>query len=137
MASKEKLKPAMYEGNIEKTMTSPVTAIFAYDTEFYEKMSELFPHGGMQDLFKGNKELAHETAVRNSNLQAAYFMVVARALGLDCGPMSGFDKQKVDGIFFTNTSWRSNFLCNLGYGNSDSVKPRLPRLSFDTACQVI
>jgi len=135
--AKEKLLACVAELNVEKTRTAPVTAIIAEDLEFYDKLPKLFPHNDFRSYFAGNKELTESTAFRNSSLQGAYFMIAARALGLDCGPMSGFDQQKLDEAFFAGTSWKSNFLCNLGYGDPDKLFPRLPRLSFEEACQII
>ncbi len=135
--AKEKLLTCVAELNVEKTRNAPVTAIIAEDLEFYDKLPKLIPHKDVRSYFVGNKELTESTAFRNSSLQGAYFMIAARALGLDCGPMSGFDQQKLDEAFFAGTSWRSNFLCNLGYGDPDNLFPRLPRLSFEEACQII
>ncbi len=136
-SAKEQLKPCLLEANIEKTMMAPVTAIFGHDLEFYEKLPQLFPHADARSWFNTNENLARTTAFRNGTLQAAYFIMAARALGLDCGPMSGFDNQKVDEIFFNNTSIQSNFLCNLGYGVKEKLFPRSPRLDFKEACQII
>lgn len=136
-SAKERLKSCLIEANIEKTMTAPVTAIFGHDSEFYEKLPRLFPHADAKSWFDTNASLAATTAFRNGTLQAAYFIMAARALGLDCGPMSGFDNQKVDEMFFKNTSIQSNFLCNLGYGVEEKLFPRSPRLDFKEACQII
>ena len=135
-AGKEKLRPALSEGNLDKTMAAPVTAIVAYDTEFYEKLPRLFPHTDARSWFAGKPELIESTAFRNGTLQGAYMIIAARALGLDCGPMSGFDNAKVDAAFFPDGKWKSNFLCNLGYGDPASVRPRNPRLSFEEACVI-
>lgn len=135
--AKERLKPALAPLNVEKTMTAPVAVIMAWDTEFYEKLPQLFPHADMRSHFVGNQALAHETAFRNSSLQAAYFILAARALGLDCGPMSGFDAGKVNAEFFPDGKWKANFLCNLGYGDSGKLRPRNPRLSFEEAAVVL
>ncbi len=135
-AAKEKLRPSLMEGNIEKTMAAPVTAIIGYDMAFYEKLPTLFPHTDAKSWFVGNDELIEETAFRNGTLQAAYLMLAARAHGLDCGPMSGFDKAMVDAVFFKNTTVRSNFICSLGYGSDKNIFPRSPRLSFAEACRV-
>jgi 3-hydroxypropanoate dehydrogenase len=129
--AKERLKPFLDAGNVEKTMIAPVTAVIAYDLQFYERMGELYPMVDAKSWFIGNEKYAQETAFRNSSLQGAYFILAARACGLDCGPMSGFDNIKVDEEFFKNTSWRSNFLVNLGYGDSEKLHPRLPRLPFE------
>ena len=136
--SKERLRPALAPGNVEKTMTAPVTVIIAYDLLFYEKLPKLFPHApAMRDLFAANPQLVETTAKRNSSLQGAYLIMAARAVGLDCGPMSGFDNAKVDQAFFENSSWRSNFLCNIGYGVAEKLYPRGPRLGFDQACTIV
>lgn len=131
---KEKLAPALSSGNLAKTLAAPVTAIVAWDSEFYERLPELFPHGDARSWFTTSPELAKETAFRNSSLQAAYLIFACRALGLDTGPMSGFDPQKVDTAFFTGTSLKSNLLINIGYGDASKVYARLPRLTFEDAC---
>ncbi len=132
---KDKLRPALSAGNLAKTMAAPVTAIIGYDLNFAETMPELFPHDpSAQFWFKGIEE---ETAFRNGTLQAAYLMLAARSLGLDCGPMSGFDKVKVDAAFWPDGCIKSNFLCNIGYGDDTKIFPRSPRLSFDRACRVV
>ena len=135
-AGKEKLRPALSEGNLDKTMAAPVTVIVAYDTEFYEKLPKLFPHTDARSWFAGKPAHIESSAFRNGTLQGAYMIIAARALGLDCGPMSGFDNAKVDAAFFPDGKWKSNFLCNLGYGDPASVKPRNPRLSFEEACVI-
>jgi 3-hydroxypropanoate dehydrogenase len=132
--SREKLKPALNPGNIDKTMGAPVTVIVAYDPQFYEKLPTLFPHADARSWFSGNPDLADETATRNGTLQGAYLMIAARGLGLDCGPMSGFDRHKVDQLFLSDQGWRSNFLVNLGHGVAEDMFERAPRLSFDEAC---
>lgn len=134
--AKEKLKPALSEGNVAKTMAAPATAIFGYDLAFYERLPELFPHTDARSWFVGNDKLIETTAFRNGTLQSGYFILAARALGLDCGPMSGFDNAKVDEAFFAGTSIRSNFLCNLGYGDASKLRPRNKRLSFEDACRI-
>ncbi len=134
--AKEKLLPCMAPGNVEKTKMAPVTAIIAYDGEFYEKLPKLFPHVDARSWFAGNEPLIESTAFRNGTLQGAYFLIAARALGLDCGPMSGFDNAKVDAAFFAGTSWKSNFICNIGHGDSAKVYPRAPRLAFEEACKI-
>ncbi|GGB19465.1 malonic semialdehyde reductase [Allosediminivita pacifica] len=131
---KEKLAPALSKGNLAKTEAAPVTVIVAEDMEFYEKLPELFPHADARSWFTGSPAMVEETAFRNSTLQGAYLMMAARALGLDCGPMSGFDKDKVNEAFFAGTTWRVNFICNLGYGDPSKVFDRLPRLSMEDAC---
>ena len=131
---KEKLKPALSSGNLEKTMAAPVTVIAAIDGEFYEKLPELFPHADARSWFTSSPAVAEETAFRNATLQAGYLILAARALGLDTGAMSGFDKAKVDAAFFAGTTWKSNFLINLGYGDPSKLFGRLPRLGFEDAC---
>jgi 3-hydroxypropanoate dehydrogenase len=135
--AKAMLKPCLVEGNVDKTMAAPVTAIIGYDLEFYEQLPKLFPHTDARSWFLGKDSFIKDTAFRNSSLQGAYFMLAARALGLDCGPMSGFDNAAVDQAFFENTPVRSNFLCNLGYGDSSKLFPRSPRLSFDEICKIL
>jgi 3-hydroxypropanoate dehydrogenase len=136
--AKEKLRPSLDAGNVDKTMQAPVTAIIGMDVRFYEKLPKLFPHVDAKAWFKDLPENVLEIiALRNSSLQGAYFMLAARSLGLDCGPMSGFNNQKVDAAFFAGTSVKSNFLCNLGHGDSSKLFPRLPRLPFDEACTVL
>lgn len=134
--AKEKLLPCMAEGNVEKTKTAPVTAIIAYDLEFYEKLPTLFPYAPARSWFADNQPLIMSTAFRNGTLQGAYFMIAARSLGLDCGPMSGFDNAKVDAVFFQGTSWKSNFVCNLGHGDHGKLHPRSPRMEFSEACKI-
>jgi 3-hydroxypropanoate dehydrogenase len=137
-AAKEKLKPALDAGNVDKTMIAPVTAVIGMDIHFYEKLPKLFPHADAKAWFKDLPENVLEyIALRNSSLQGAYFMLAARALGLDCGPMSGFNNQKVDEAFFAGTTVKSNFLCNLGYGDASKLFPRSPRLTFQEACEVV
>jgi 3-hydroxypropanoate dehydrogenase len=136
-AAKEKLKPALSAGNVDKTMSAPVTAIVAYDTEFYEQMPKLFPARDMKPLFLGMPSEAREkSAYMNSSLQGAYLILAARGLGLDCGPMAGFDNAKVDATFFPDGKWKSNFLLNLGYGDPAKLFPRNPRLDFADACRI-
>jgi len=134
---KEKLRPSLSSGNLAKTMAAPVTAIIAWDGEFYERLPELFPHGDARSWFTSSPALAEETAFRNSTMQAAYLIFACRALGLDTGPMSGFDRQKVDEAFFTGTTLKSNLLINIGYGDVNKVYGRLPRLSFEDACGLV
>ncbi len=137
-AGKEKLKPALDRGNVDKTMSAPVTAVIGMDIHFYEKLPTLFPHADAKAWFKDLPENVLEyITLRNSSLQGAYFMLAARALGLDCGPMSGFNNQKVDEAFFAGTTVKSNFLCNLGHGDASRLFPRSPRLSFEEACKVV
>jgi 3-hydroxypropanoate dehydrogenase len=135
--AKEKLRPFLSEGNRAKTLAAPVTAIVANDHEFYEKLPQLFPHADARSWFVGNPVMIERTASRNATLQGAYVIIAARALGLDCGPMSGFDNDGVDQAFFAGTQIKSNFLINIGYGDSSrDLFPRSPRLSFDEACRV-
>ena len=149
--AKERLRPALSPGNVDKTMAAPATVIVAYDLRFYEKMDKLFPHSAaMKQAFAGNPALAEITAKRNGTLQGAYLILAARAVGLDCGPMSGFDNAKVDAEFFAPSAQdasacqehasgctKSNFLCNLGYGDPKSLFPRSPRLDFEEACKIL
>jgi 3-hydroxypropanoate dehydrogenase len=150
--AKERLRPALAPLNVEKTMNAPVTVIIAYDLKFYEQLPKLFPHSpGIAALFMSNPEMADATAKRNSSLQGAYLMMAARALGLDCGPMSGFDQAKVDEEFFAagkpcfgcdqeffpEGHVKTNFLCNLGYGDPGALHERLPRLPFNEACSIL
>ncbi|MDO3442813.1 malonic semialdehyde reductase [Agrobacterium sp. V1] len=132
--AKEKLRPALSSGNLEKTMAAPVTVIAAIDSEFYEKLPVLFPHADARSWFTSSAAMAEETAFRNGTLQAGYLILAARALGLDTGAMSGFDKGKVDAAFFAGTTWKSNFLINLGHGDPSKLFGRLPRLGFEDAC---
>ncbi|WP_374314296.1 malonic semialdehyde reductase [Dongia sp.] len=134
--AKKKFEPCLSDGNRAKTMAAPATAIFAMDMEFYELMPRLFHDPTARSWFAGKPAAIEETAFRNSTLQAAYFILACRSLGLDCGPMSGFDKAKVDQAFFAGTSWRSNFICNIGYGDKASLHPRNPRLDFAEACRI-
>ncbi len=150
--AKERLRPALAPLNVEKTMSAPVTVIVAYDLKFYDQLPKLFPHSpGIKQLFESNPELVEATAKRNSSLQGAYLILAARALGLDCGPMSGFDHAKVDEEFFAagkpcfgcdqeffpEGHVKTNFLCNLGYGDPSKLFPRLPRLPFNEACSLL
>ena len=135
--AKARLKPALAPGNVDKTMAAPVTVIIAWDTEFHEKLPKLFPHADMRSYFVGNKPLIDETAFRNSSLQAAYFILAARSLGLDCGPMSGFNADKLNAEFFPDGKWKVNLLCNLGYGDPSKLFPRNPRLNFDEASVIL
>ena len=150
--AKERLRPSLAPGNVDKTMSAPITAIIAYDLMFHEKLPKLFPHSPtMRNLFATNPQLVETTARRNSTLQGAYFMIAARAAGLDCGPLSGFDNAKLDEEFFgagrectgceqeffPEGHVRSNFLCNLGYGDPAKLLPRLPRLAFEEVCSIL
>ena len=135
--AKALLKPALAPGNVDKTMAAPVTVIVAGDTEFHEHLPRLFPHADVRSYFVGNKPLIKENAFRNSSLQAAYFILAARALGLDCGPMSGFDADKLNAAFFPDGKWKVNLLCNLGYGDPSKLHPRNPRLNFEEASVIL
>jgi 3-hydroxypropanoate dehydrogenase len=144
--AKQRLLPALSPTNVDKTMKAPVTAILGYDVRFFEQTPKLFPHNpGMANVFSGSPQLAETTAFRNGSLQGAYMILAARALGLDCGAMSGFDNAKVDAEFFTSAAGnpptfvqvKSNFLCNLGYGDEPKLPPRNPRLSFEEACRLL
>lgn len=135
--AKEKLKPCLSEGNLEKTMSAPVCAIIGMDMEFYEKLPKLFPHTDAKSWFLGKEKFIESTAFRNSSLQGGYFILAARALGLDCGPMSGFNQKMVNETFFEGTSIKANFLCNLGYGTEENLFPRSPRLDFDEANKIL
>lgn len=134
---KARLKPALSGGNVDKTMAAPVCAIVGYDPAFWEKFPFLFPHRDMSGAFKDDPVAAETNGFRNGSLQGAYLMIAARALGLDCGPMSGFDQAKVDAEFFAGTTIKSNFICNLGYGAPDSVYQRLPRFEFEDVCTIV
>lgn len=136
-AAKEKLRPALEEGNRDKTMRAPVTVIVAHDLAFYDKLPYLFPHTDAKGWFEGQEEKIRTTAFRNGTLQGAYLILAARALGLDCGPMSGFDNAMIDEAFFAGTRIKSNFLVNLGYGQPERLFPRSPRLPFDEAARIL
>jgi 3-hydroxypropanoate dehydrogenase len=135
--AKEKLKPALSAGNLEKTMSAPVTVIVAHDTAFYDKLPFLFPHADAKSWFTSSPAFAEQTAFRNGSLQGAYLILAARAVGLDTGAMSGFDNAKVDAAFLEGTGWKSNFLVNLGYGDPSGTFGRLPRLPFDEAAKIV
>jgi 3-hydroxypropanoate dehydrogenase len=136
--AKARLLPALSPGNVDKTKAAPVTVIIGYDTRFYELLPKLFPHRPeVKDNFAANSALAETTAFRNATLQGAYFMIAARALGLDVGGMSGFDNAKVDAEFFPDGRVKSNFLCNVGHGDPSKVLPKLPRLDFEEACGLL
>ncbi len=137
-AAKEQLKPLLSAGNVEKTMSAPVTAIVASDHQFYEHFPLLFPHSTTaRDRFANDQTATDITAFRNSSLQGAYLIIAARSLGLDCGPMSGFDNEALDKVYFSGTEIKSNFLCNLGYGVADKTYARAPRLDFETAAKIL
>ncbi|MCW5752703.1 MAG: malonic semialdehyde reductase, partial [Alphaproteobacteria bacterium] len=135
--AKERLAPALSAGNLAKTMAAPVVAVIGYDLDFARHLPKLFPHNPDASNWFKDPRAAETTAFRNGSLQGAYLIVAARALGLDCGPMSGFDNAKVDAAFFPEGKVRSNFLCNLGYGDRAKLRPRGPRLSFDEACRIL
>jgi 3-hydroxypropanoate dehydrogenase len=137
---KEKLIGSLSPMNVDKVKAAPITAIIAFDEKFYDFIPQLLPIPNAavyRNMFAGNKALSEATTMRNSSLQGGYFIMAARALGLDCGPMSGFDNQKLDEAFFSGTSWKSNFICNLGYGDPAKLNPRGPRLSFEEACRIV
>ena len=134
--AKARLKPCLNEGNVEKSMTAPVVAIIGMDMEFYEKLPKLFPHTDARSWFAGNEAKIAENAMRNSSLQGAYLMLAARALGLDCGPMSGFNPAKLNAAFFPDGKVKANFICAIGYGSEEKLYPRGPRLDFDEACRI-
>jgi 3-hydroxypropanoate dehydrogenase len=134
--ARERLRPALSAGNVDRAMAAPVVAIVAYDPLFYDRLPELFPQAEARGWFAGNMALAEETAFRNSTLQGAYLIVAARAIGLDCGPMSGFDTARVNEIFFQENGWQANFLVALGHGGT-GAHPRAPRLAFDDACLML
>jgi 3-hydroxypropanoate dehydrogenase len=136
--AKERLKPALAPGNVEKVMSAPVVAIIAHDIQFYTQLPKTFPHSpDAQARFANDPVVSEATAFRNGTLQAAYFMLALRAVGLDVGPMSGFDADKVDGEFFADSSWRANFLCGIGFGDPAKVLGRLPRLTFEEISQLV
>lgn len=136
-AAKARLKPLLMDGNVDKTMAAPVTAIIGHDLKFYDHLPRLFPHADARSWFDGNESFATASAVRNGTLQGGYFILAARALGLDCGPMSGFDNAGVDAAFFAGTTIKSNFLCNLGYGDPAGLYPRSPRFGFDDIATIM
>lgn len=135
--AKERLRPHLSQGNMAKTMAAPVCAIVGYDLKFYEHLPKLFPHTDAKSWFTGKPEHIVATAFRNGSLQGAYMIIAARALGLDCGPMSGFDNAGVDAEFFAGTDVKSNFICNIGYGDPSGVRPRGPRFAFDEMAKII
>lgn len=135
--AKEKLKPCLSPGNVDKTMEAPVCAIIAMDMEFYEHLPRLYPHTDARAWFVGKPDYIAATAFRNSTLQGAYFLLAARALGLDCGPMSGFNEAKINETFFKDTPYKANFLINLGYGVENSYHPRNDRPRFDEMCKIV
>lgn len=136
--AKARLKPCLSEGNVDKTMQAPVTVIVAMDMQFYEQLGKLYPHSpDARSWFAGNDAVIHSTAFRNSSLQGAYLIMAARALGLDCGPMSGFDAAKLEAEFFPQGNIKANFLINLGYGEAGRLHARSPRFGFEDACQIV
>lgn len=136
--AKARLQPLLAEGNVDKTMAAPVTVIVALDTQFYEHMPRLFPHyAEARDMYADNSELGSSTAFRNSSLQGAYLIIAARSLGLDVGPMSGFDNDKLDAEFFPDGRFKANFLMNIGYGDKVGLHVRGPRFEFDEVCEVL
>lgn len=134
--AKARLKPLLMEGNVEKSMAAPVTAIIAHDLDFYEHLPRLFPHTDARSWFVGKPDFIANSAFRNGTLQGGYFILAARALGLDCGPMSGFDNAGVDAAFFAGSNIKSNFLCNLGYGDPEGLHPRSPRFDFEDIARI-
>ncbi len=135
-AIKEKVYPALMEGNVAQAKQAPVIAILAYDEKFYDHLPELFPVYDAKPMFANNAQLSHETAFRNASMQGAYFILAARSLGIDVGPMSGFNAEAINEAFFKGTSWKANFICALGYGDDQKLYPRGPRLSFEQACRI-
>jgi 3-hydroxypropanoate dehydrogenase len=129
--AKEKLRPCLFPGNVDKTMSAPVVALLAYDHQFYDHLHFLFPPAPAKEWFTGSEQTIYEHGLRNSSLQIGYFIIAARSVGLDCGPMSGFDAQKVEEVFLKDTTWKINILCNLGYGKKEDLYPRLPRFSIE------
>ncbi len=136
-AAKERLLPALMRGNVAPTQAAPITAILAYELEFWRTLDRLLPNAKVAHLFKDKPQAAEAAALRDGNLQAGYFILAARALGLDCGPMAGFDSKKINQAFFPNSSIRTNFLCNIGYAKTDKTHPRGPRLDFQEVCQIL
>jgi 3-hydroxypropanoate dehydrogenase len=135
--AKARLSACMDKGNADKVKAAPVTAIIGMDMAFPRKLPQLFPHANAQAWFSGNDKKIEETAFRNSSLQGAYFILAARAIGLDCGPMSGFDAEKVNAAFFVGTQVKANFICSIGYGDHEKLMPRLPRLTFEASCAIV
>ncbi len=136
-AAKERLRPALSAGNVDKAMSAPVIAVVATDPQFYESLPYLYPQADARSWFAGNDELASATAARNGTLQGGYLILAARAAGLDCGPMSGFDNERIDTEFFSAEGWKSNFLLCLGHGDLADHVERAPRLGFDEACRLL
>jgi 3-hydroxypropanoate dehydrogenase len=134
--AKERLRPCLSPGNVDKSMNAPVVAIVAMDMEFYELLPKLYPHTDARSWYAGKPQAIRDSAFRNSSLQGGYFILAARSLGLDCGPMSGFNAEKLDQAFFPDGRWKSNFICGLGYGDRSKLHPRGPRLDFEEACRI-
>lgn len=135
--AKARLKPCLNAGNVEKCMQAPVVAVAAMDMEFYEHLHKLYPHVDAKKWFAGKPQVIHDTAFRNATLQGAYFLLALRAVGLDTGAISGFSNEKVDEEFFAGTSYRSNFIINIGYGDESKLHPRNPRFTFEEACKIL
>jgi len=135
--AKERLKPYLDSGNIEKSMSAPAVAIISYDIDFYKKLSYLFPHTNAKSWYEGKEQKIKLTAELNATLQGAYFIIAARSIGLDCGPMIGFNKEKLNQEFFPNEKVKSLFICGIGYGDNTKVRPRSPRLDFEEACEIL
>ncbi len=135
--AKERLKPFLDSGNVEKSMSAPAVAIIGYDIDFYEKLPHLFPHTNAKSWYEGKEKKIKSTAELNATLQGGYFIIAARSLGLDCGPMIGFDKEKLNQEFFPNEKVKSIFICGIGYGDDTKVHPRAPRLDFEEACEIL
>ena len=135
--AKERLKPYLDSGNINKSMSAPAVAIIGYDLEFYQKLPFLFPHTNAKSWYEGKEQKIKSTAELNATLQGAYFIIAARSIGLDCGPMIGFNKEKLNQEFFPNKKVKSIFICGIGYGDDTKVLPRSPRLSFEEACEIL
>ena len=135
--AKERLAKSMKPANVPKMMGAPVTAIIAWDPNYWQRLDFLFPHDNRKPLFDGKPDYAHDTAYRNSTLQGAYLMIAARAMGLDVGAMSGFSNATVDEEFFAENGWKSNFLCNIGYADETALFQKLPRFAFDEICEIM
>ncbi len=138
LEAKQRLENCVMEGNISKVKSAPLVALFAYDTEFYKLMDKTNPVSPeMKNYFSSSEIVALDSAIRNSTLQAAYFSMIARGYGLDCGPMSGFDPKKIEQEFLSGTNYKINYICNLGYRDGENPYPRLPRLDFDEVCTLV
>jgi len=136
-SAKQKLKKSLADANVEKSLTAPVVAIIAYDVAFHNKLPQLFPHTDAKSWYEGNDAKIKEVAMMNATLQGAYLMLAARSVGLDCGPMGGFDNEVLDSEFFPNNDKKSIFICGIGYGDTTKVFDRLPRLNFNEACEIV